>query len=196
MELFDVPIRRRRGTHASRRRGMAVREMIWPSMGWRAFARWMTLKLIRSAKDPYKVAMGGAIGMWMNFVPVPGLGAVLSVLIAYFMRANIPAALIGQLPGNPWTFPLIWWVSYQFGKLVWPFHGAGIGFNELLANLSWTYMWDNAEGLINGVLLPLVLGGQVLGFTFGFLTFLILRRQVALFWDMRRERALSRQGLL
>ncbi len=191
LELFQVPVNRKRGVHSSRR-GPAVREMLWPSMGWRAFARWMTLKIVRSAKDPYKVAMGGAIGMWVNFLPLPGLGAVVAILIAFSMRANVPAAIIGQLPGNPWTFPIIWWISYQVGKLVWPFAGDGIGFTELMSNFSWSFLWDNSHALLNGVLLPLVLGGQVLGVVLAFGTFVVLRREVAKFWDVRRAKALAR----
>ena len=38
--------------------------------------------------------------------------------IAYIVRANIVAAAIGTVAGNPWTFPFIWLWTYWLGRKI------------------------------------------------------------------------------
>ena len=37
--------------------------------------------------------------------------------LAWILRGSMAAAIIGTLFGNPWTFPFIWYLSYEVGKL-------------------------------------------------------------------------------
>jgi uncharacterized protein (DUF2062 family) len=191
MELLQVPVNRKRGIHASKRAntmGSAVQEALYPSMGYRALCRWLLLKIIRQTQDEHKVALGAAIGMWVNFLPLPGLGGLSSIGLAWALRANIPAAFIAQWPSNPWTFPLIWWVSYVFGRLIIPMPEGSISFGTLMHNFSWNYLGENWLALMQGVMLPMTVGGQVLGIVLGIITYRIMYRQVGLFWDRRRAR--------
>ena len=51
----------------------------------------------------------------MSFTPFVGLHFVLSAILAWSIRANIIASVIGTAVGNPWTFPFIWTWLYQTG---------------------------------------------------------------------------------
>lgn len=191
MDLLQVPVKRKRGIHASKRPktlGSFVQESIYPTMGYRALGRWLLLKIIRQTHDEHKVAMGAAIGMWVNFLPFPGMGGLIAITLAWLLRANLPAAFIAQIPSNPWTFPFLWWISYVVGLMIVPMPEGSISFGTLMKNFSWEYLGSNLVPLMEGVLLPMAVGGQVLGILLGIVTYRLMYRQVGLFWDKRRAR--------
>lgn len=197
MDLLQVPATRKRGVHASKRAatvGSLIQESIYPTMGYKALARWFLLKIIRQTHDEHKVAMGAAIGMWVNFLPFPGLGGVISIILAWLTRANMPAAFIAQIPSNPWTFPLIWWLCYVVGRVVVPVQEGSISFGMLMENFSWEFLGANIMPLMQGVLLPMAVGGQILGIILGAITYRIMYRQVGLFWEKRRARQAELHG--
>lgn len=194
MELFNVANNRPRGVHSRRRVGQnSMNDMFWPSMGWRALARYLLLKLRRSASDPHRVALGMAIGMWANFLPLPGIGAGLSVVFAWLLRANVMAAFIAQIPGNVWTMPFIWWISYKVGLIVFPLSEYGIGFKELMANISISYVFENWRILARSVMLPLVTGGQMIGVTLAIITYWLTNWEVRHFWAQRKAKSEERR---
>ena len=160
---------------------------LWPSMGWKAWGRYILLKLRRSASDPHRVAMGVAIGMWANFLPLPGLGSSLSISFAYLLRANMLAAFIGQLVGNAWTMPIIWWVSYKVGLVVFPLTDNSIGFGELMRNFNITYVLENWRILARSVMLPVAMGGQILGVPLAVISYWVTHWEVKRFWTHRRQ---------
>ncbi len=197
MNLLQVPANRKRGIHASRRSnsiGSLIQESVYPTMGYKALGRWLFLKIIRQTHDEHKVAFGAAIGMWVNFLPIPGFGGAISIALAWLFRANIPTAVIAQFPSNPWTFPLIWWVSYMVGMLILPMPEGSISFGTLIGNFNWDFLMSNIIPLLEGVLLPMVIGGQVLGIVLGIITYRVMYRQVGLFWDRRRARNALREA--
>lgn len=185
-----MPKNRKRGVHARKRSGRAGEawhEALWPSMGWKALGRYFLLKLRRSAADPHRVALGMAIGMWANFLPVPGLGSGLSIGMAWLMRANMMAAFIGQLVGNAWTMPLIWWICYKTGLIVFPLTDDSIGFRDLMAHFNTEYVLENWRALARSVLLPIAAGGQILGVPLAILSYWLTHWEVKRFWAYRRK---------
>jgi uncharacterized protein len=188
MDLLQVPATRKRGIHSSKRQGNAVGEMLFPSMGYKALGRWFLLKMVRQTQDPHNVALAAAIGMWVNFLPVPGFGGIIAATLAFVFRVSIPVAFIAQIPSNPITFPLLWWVSFLTGALVLPLSLSGDSFGLLLDNFNWTYLWANWWQLIQGPLLTIFVGGQILGITLGIITYKVMYSQSEKFWDNRRAR--------
>lgn len=186
---LTVPKQRKRGVHRRKRMGwqQEIRENVWPSMGMQAWLRWVLLKLQREAEDPHKIAGGTALGMWINFVPIPGLGAASSIFLAWLFRLNIVGAFVGQLPGNPWTFPFFWWGSYVIGRQVMPLSDDR-GFKNLMANFNFDYVTSNFNDLLLDVWLPMFVGGQIIGIPVTLLTYWLVHKQVRLFWEHRRER--------
>ena len=67
--------------------------------------------------SPYRLAAGLACGVAVSFSPFIGFHVLLAVVIAFVIRANMFAAAIGTIAGNPWTFPFIWALTYKVGAL-------------------------------------------------------------------------------
>jgi uncharacterized protein (DUF2062 family) len=104
-----------------RRRKLALierlRETLWPRAGWRRSTLYLFKRLARIKGTPYALAAGFACGAAVSFTPFVGFHFIISALIAWIIRANALAAVIGTAVGNPWTFPFIW--AWVYGLGVW-----------------------------------------------------------------------------
>lgn len=191
---FGVSRSRRRGVHESRRSGLLARimEFLWPSMGWRALGRLILLKLRREAESPHRVAFGVAIGVGISFLPLPGLGLVVAAFLAWLLRASIAAAVVGQVVGNPWTFPFIWWSTYGLGRWIWPgdqsFHWSEV------ESLGWSYLASHMPQILNNVVLPLLIGGGILGSILALLTYAFVYWELWRFGKNRKARKRGKAG--
>lgn len=94
------------------------RDAIWPKMGWARVMRYYGLRIYRLNDPPYAVAAGLASGVAVSFTPFFGLHLILAALLARLLNGSIIASLIGTLFGNPWTLPLIWYLTYKLGMLI------------------------------------------------------------------------------
>ena len=79
--------------------------------------KYILVNLKRMKGSSHEIAIGLACGISISFTPFLGLHALLALTLAWALRASMAAALIGTLFGNPWTFPFIWYFSYEIGKL-------------------------------------------------------------------------------
>ena len=95
--------------------GDKILGFFWPTIGWRRAWAYIMLRLARLPGSAYSIAGGFACGAAMSFTPFVGLHFVLSAILAWSIRANIIASVIGTAVGNPWTFPFIWTWLYQTG---------------------------------------------------------------------------------
>lgn len=100
------------------------RDAIWPRMGWLRVLRYYGLRLYRLDDTPYSVAAGFASGVALSFTPFMGLHFLLSIGLARILNGSILAAMIGTIAGNPWTFPVIWLLTYKIGMYVLGVAGA------------------------------------------------------------------------
>ena len=75
-------------------------------------------KLIRIKDFPESVAIGLSWGVAVSFTPLLGLHLVICCLGTLIMRGNIIAATVGTIIGNPWTFPIFFYVDYKIGTLL------------------------------------------------------------------------------
>ena len=95
--------------------GDKILGFFWPTIGWQRAWAYIMLRLARLPGSAYSIAGGFACGAAMSFTPFVGLHFVLSAILAWSIRANIIASVIGTAVGNPWTFPFIWTWLYQTG---------------------------------------------------------------------------------
>lgn len=93
-----------------------VREVLWPSSGWRRSTRYLAHRVRRLPGTPYRIAAGFASGAAIAMTPFIGFHFVLGGLLAWVLRGNILASAIGTFVGNPWTFPLIFVWTYRLGN--------------------------------------------------------------------------------
>lgn len=107
-----------------------IKAFFWPSLGWRRSTKYLLHRIARLPGTPYSTAAGFACGAAISFTPFVGLHFLLAGLIAWILRANIMAAVIGTVVGNPWTFPFIWTFIFNLG--VWlGVDGTGANANAL-----------------------------------------------------------------
>ena len=156
-----------------------VREFLWPSMGWRRLALYLTHRLRRLPDSPASIAAGFCCGMAVSFTPFLGLHFVLAALLAWVLNGNIFASAVGTIVGNPWTFPLIWISSYRVGSWL-------LGYDDgtLPVELTFSYLVDHTWQ----VFMPMLLGGTILGVIVWLACFLPLRTTVAAYQNLRRRR--------
>jgi len=131
-----------------------LKEWVWPSAGWSRMGQYLGHRLARIPDSPYSIAAGLACGAAISFTPLIGLHLALSIGIAWLMRANLVAAAIGTLVGNPWTFPLIWLATYETGVLLLGAENH-IDITEFLKTFN---IFENPYQTLKPVLAPLLLG--------------------------------------
>lgn len=140
-----------------------LREFCWPSMGWKRSLIYIKHRLVRLSDSTHKIAMGLALGVAVSFTPFLGTHFIQAGAVAYFMRANMLAAIIGTFIGNPWTFPVIWWASINFGAFLFSAFGLPADTN-LPADIDFSIFLDLLWNEPLRIFLPWTLGGYLLCF--------------------------------
>ena len=87
--------------------------------------KYINLSMKRMKGSPRDLAAGLATGLAISFTPFIGLHTLLAILLAWIIGASMAAAIIGTLFGNPWTFPFIWYLTYELGQFLYQ----GLGSN-------------------------------------------------------------------
>jgi hypothetical protein len=191
--------------------GDRLRGWLWPSMGWQRLGRYLLTRLARLGGTPHSIAAGVACGVATSFNPFLGTHIATGMLLAYFLRGNYLAVVVGTLAGNPWTFPFMWLASYQLGALMLglPLHDAWQAVRAFahlahdLLGLLWPLLTgelapERAErliGYLNDLIWPMALGSLPLGLAAGVVTYLPLARLIGAYQDARRRRRARRAGL-
>ena len=86
-----------------------------------AFSRtkkYISLSLKRIKGTPQALSLGLATGIAVSFTPFIGLHSLLAIFISWVIGGSMAAALIGTLFGNPWTFPIIWYFTFEIGQFI------------------------------------------------------------------------------
>ena len=76
----------------------------------------ISVSIKRLKGSPYDLAIGLSSGIAVSFTPFIGLHALIALSLAWILRGSMAAALIGTLFGNPWTFPFLWYISFELGQ--------------------------------------------------------------------------------
>lgn len=95
-----------------------VLKWLWPSLGMSRLTSYWKHRLARMPGTPEAIAAGLACGVAASCTPFIGLHFILSMVLAKCMRANVLASLVGTIFGNPWTFPLIWYLTLVLGNTI------------------------------------------------------------------------------
>ncbi|GGG72055.1 hypothetical protein GCM10011415_20050 [Salipiger pallidus] len=92
-----------------------VLEFFWPRGGWARAARYVQHRLHRLPDPPEKIARGVFAGVFTTFTPFYGLHFVVAAAVAWMVRGNVIAALLGTFFGNPLTYVPIGIASLRTG---------------------------------------------------------------------------------
>ena len=96
----------------------AVAEFLWPRTGWTRAFQYVKHRLWRLPDPPHRIARGIFAGVFVTFTPVFGLHFFLAAFVAFILRGNIVASLLGTFFGNPLTFLFIGASSLQTGHFL------------------------------------------------------------------------------
>jgi len=138
-----------------------MREFVWPSMGWERSLQYIKHRILRLPDSTRNIALGLAIGAGVSFSPLMATHFIQAALLAFILRANIPASLIGTFFGNPWTFPFIWWASLSLGSFLFGIMGMPIDASPP-EHMTLSILWDMIISDPMRIALPWLLGGYLL----------------------------------
>ena len=149
-------------------------QMIYPRGGWRRASQYVMHRIRRLPDQPQRIARGFAAGIFVSFTPLFGFHFMTAALVAWAIRGNIVAALLGTFVGNPLTFPFIAVLSVSLGRWILGVEGKLLPhrifeefarasrelWNNLLAPFSdSTVHWQNFDYFWHNYFLPYVVGG-------------------------------------
>jgi uncharacterized protein (DUF2062 family) len=162
-----------------------IRDAFSPRKGWRRGFEYIGRRVQRLPDTPHRIALGAGCGVLASFTPFFTLHIVVAILLAMLARANVVAAALGTLFGNPLTFPMISAVSLSIGAVLLPNpRGEGAPFDIALVFTDFAYFLDN-------VFLPYLVGGLGPGLLAAVAVYAFLRPVIALYQARRRLRRMA-----
>jgi len=90
--------------------------LLWPKKGWKRIIKYISLRLKRLPGSPHSIALGFTFGVTAALTPLFGLHFLIGIFLAWLFRVSVVASLIGNLFGNPWTFPFICVLNFKVGN--------------------------------------------------------------------------------
>ncbi|RWR13765.1 DUF2062 domain-containing protein [Paenirhodobacter populi] len=156
-----------------------LRESVWPRGGWGRGLQYMRYRLNRLPDRPERIARGIFAGVFISFTPLFGLHLGLCIVIAWAMRGNILAAIIGSFFGNPVTIPVIAVGSVELGRRLLGLAARPVGNEHIAATFAHAFddlrhnffalfsqdatKWDGLRNFWDTIFLPYLTGGVILG---------------------------------
>jgi uncharacterized protein (DUF2062 family) len=130
--------------------GVAVSQFFYPRGGWRRAASYVLHRLRRLPDAPHRIARGIAAGTFISFTPLFGFHFIGAALIAWLLRGNIVASLLGTFFGNPLTFPFIAAASLETGRWILGIPAQGTLLPDVLGAFGQAsvQLWRNAAAIL------------------------------------------------
>jgi hypothetical protein len=176
--------------------GERLRRLFWPKRSWTRSVRYIFLRLKRLPTSPHKIALGVAAGVFAVFTPFLGAQLLLAGLLAWVLRGSILASALASFIGNPLTYPVIWFSTYNLGNVLL---GATASFHlvDLRARLGdlWDEVSSGSPGAASGavdsvwpIVKPMIVGSLPLGIFAACLAYVGVWRLIAAAHARRRAR--------
>lgn len=185
-----------------------VRHALYPRSGWRRAFEYAGHRVRRIPDTPHRIALGFACGVFAVFSPFFGLHFFYAALLAWIVRGNVLASLIGTFFGNPITFPIIASISMplgkrllghgpsgrDYGRLSESFAKAGQGLWEGIKSLfgHGEPHWEKLAAFAQDVILPYFVGGLAPGLLTALASYVLTRPLIHAYQSARRDRLANR----
>jgi len=82
------------------------------------YVKYHYLKIVRLKDTPYKVAKGVALGVALDFLPLPFISLLIAYIIAKIARYNTVAAVTTAAILKPAVFLVFWPMNLLVGKIL------------------------------------------------------------------------------
>jgi len=185
-----------------------LREAFYPRRGFRRGWEYLAHRVRRLPDTPHRIALGFACGVYVSFTPFFGLHFFLAAGLAWMLRGNILASLIGTAAGNPITFPVIASISMGLGRRILGYGVTGRDFRrvsdaffEAMSGLGRSLLslvgigeseWNKVALFFSDVVLPYFVGGLLPGLIASIAAYYLTRPLISAYQSRRRARLLAR----
>ncbi len=168
-----------------------IRNNLFPKTGMVRAWRYHWKRLKRLNGSPHTIAIGFSIGVFASFSPFLGLHMILALIIAWLLRASIVSTLVGTTLGNPLTYPFIWFGSYGIGNILLGRNNDGPVDGDMEIGSVFPGIADASSGVFQDLLLPLFVGGTILGGIVAAVCYWFVARSIHAHQERRRNRLKS-----
>lgn len=132
--------------------------------------RLIYIKLFRIHDTPQKIALGVGIGVFLGIAP--GTGPIAAVFMAFVLRVNRAAALLGSLLTNTWLSIVTFFLSIKVGSSI-----MGVDWQEVQRNWGQFLKDFKVVTLFKlatlKIISPVIIGYFVVSFCLGLIAYLI-----------------------
>lgn len=128
-------------------------------------------KLFKINDTPQRIALGFGLGVFLGIIP--GTGPIAALFLAFILRLNRAATLIGSLLTNTWLSVATFFLSIKVGSVIMKLNWQGVR-NDWILFLE-DFRWLNLFKLsVLKIILPVILGYFIVAFCLGLLAYLII----------------------
>ncbi len=170
-------------------------------MGWGRTYHYYRHRIFRTGDSTYKITAGLATGAAVSWSPFLGTHFLQALFLSWLLKANLLAGFIGTAWGNPWTFPVMFFLSYKLGAWLCGLFGL-----ERIVSLpdrdDFSYFMDHPLLFLDylfayplHLLLPLTIGGYLFALLFWPLTYVTLYYPVRLARRTYRLQRMKRRAM-
>ncbi|MEL6233540.1 MAG: DUF2062 domain-containing protein [Pseudomonadota bacterium] len=185
-----------------------MREYIVPRKGWRRGFEYLSHRVKRIPDSPHRIAIGFSAGAFVSFTPLFGFHFFAAAGLAWILRGNVIAGLIGTVVGNPLTFPAIAATSLGLGRWILGSGERAIDFGEITSAFGEAVggLWQTFKSFFGygdpaldrlgdfgtEIFLPYMVGGLFTGAACALVTYFLCRPVIAAYQNRRRLRLMVR----
>lgn len=134
------------------------------------FLKLIYIKLFRIHDTPQRIALGVGIGVSLGIMP--GTGPIAAIFMAFVLRVNRAAALLGSLATNTWLSILTFFLSIKIGSGI-----MGVDWQDVHRNWGQFLKDFKVVTLFKlatlKIILPVIIGYFVVSFCLGLIAYLI-----------------------
>lgn len=165
-----------------------LRVAMWPRASWARSFKYFSKRVLRLSASPHVIAVGFACGVLVSWTPFVGFHFLMSAVIALILGGNLLASAIGTAFGNPFTFPFMWWSSFELGHRILGIKPAPGGLHPGLGGF-----WEGTWSEVLPILQPMLVGAVPLGTVAAIISYFVVRAAVAAYQTARRRRLEDRR---
>jgi uncharacterized protein (DUF2062 family) len=185
-----------------------LREALYPRRGWRRALEYIGHRVRRIPDSPHRIAIGFSCGVFVSFSPLFGFHFFYAMFLAWLLRGNILASLIGTVAGNPLTFPIIASTSLALGRRILGYGATGRDFGRITDAFAeagegiWRGVlslfghgaseWHKVGAFFTDIIWPYYVGGLLPGLIAAIASYYLTRPLIVAYQAARRKRLAAR----
>ncbi len=131
--------------------------------------KFLYLKLFRINDTPQKIALGAGLGVCLGILP--GTGPLAAIFMAFILRVNRAATLLGSLLTNTWLSFVTFVLSIKIGSSIMGISWQDVysAWLQIIKNFKVTTLFKTAT---IEILLPLIIGYFVVSVSLGIIVYI------------------------